>query len=110
MKAAVRAICRPEVALGLGLAGIAPIEVADADGAAAALRDLAGAPAAGGVILVERPLFDGLPPALRRQIERAGQPILVPFPGPAPAVGARAPDEDVLEILRQAIGYRVRLR
>jgi len=110
VKAAVRALCRPEVALGLGLAGLASIEVTDAEAAAAAIRDLASAPAAGGVILIERSLFDGLPPALRRQVERDGEPILVPFPGPTPSLGARPPDEDVLEILRQAIGYRVRLR
>lgn len=111
MKAPVRAICTRPVALGLALAGITPIEAETGDQAAEALEELATLPAAGGVILIERSLLDALPAATVRRMRRAGVPILVPFPGPAiGAEGERAAEDEILEILRQAVGYRLRLR
>ena len=104
MKAPVRVICRHETALGIALAGVAPIEVATAAEAAAALARL------GGVVLIEQPLYDLLPTTTRRQIRKAGLPIVMPFPGPAPLAAGIAPEEELLEVLRRAIGYRVRLR
>ena len=111
MRAAVRAICRPEVAHGLALAGLAPVAAESGAEAAAALALFARAPARGGVVLIEQSLYDALPGPLRRQVQRDGAPILMPFPGPRPtaAAGAR-PEDELLEILRRAIGYRVRLR
>jgi vacuolar-type H+-ATPase subunit F/Vma7 len=110
VKAPVRAICRRESALGIALAGLAPIEAATGAEAAAALAGLARTPARGGVVLVEATLHDALPPAVRRQIRRDGAPILVPFPGPAPLPPGVAPEQELLEVLRRAIGYRVRLK
>jgi vacuolar-type H+-ATPase subunit F/Vma7 len=110
VKAPVRAIARRPAALGLGLAGIPCIVVTDAGAASAALAALANGPAAGGVILIEQPLFDLLPPALHRQIRRDGVPILMPFPAPALDVVGPAPEEELLELLRRSIGYRLRLR
>ena len=109
MKAPVHAICRREAALGLGLAGLAPIEVATADEAAVALAGLAHEPARGGVVLVEAALYDALPPALRRQLRKDGAPILVSFPGPAALPAGTAPEQELLDVLRRAVGYRVRL-
>lgn len=110
MRAAVHAICRRESSLGLALAGVAPIEASTGADAAAALADLAHAPARGGVVLIEAHLYDALPPAVRRQIHRDGAPILVPFPGPAPLPAGASPEQELLEVLRRAIGYRVRLK
>ncbi len=111
MKAPVRAVCTRPVALGLGLAGLAPIEAATGEEAGAALDALADRPAAGGVIFVERQLYDALPAATVRRIRKTGAPIVVPFPGPAlGAEPARAPEDEILDILRQAVGYRLRLR
>lgn len=111
MRAPVNAICRPEVARGLALTGLRPRIASDGEAAARVLHVLAELPAAGGVVLVERRLYDALPRALRLRLQREGLPVLLPFPSPERgAIGARAPDEEVLEILRQAVGYRVRLR
>lgn len=110
MRAAVHAICRREAALGVALAGIAPIGASTAADAAAALTTLARAPARGGIVLIEASLYDALPPAVRRQIHKDGAPILVPFPGPAPLPAGAAPEQELLEVLRRAIGYRVRLK
>ena len=112
MKAPIHAICRHEVALGLALAGLAPIEAATGAEAAAAIARLAPEPAHGGVVLIEQALHDALPPATRRALRRAGEPILMPFPGPVAAalVGGAAPEDELMEILRRAVGYRLRLR
>jgi vacuolar-type H+-ATPase subunit F/Vma7 len=110
MRAAVHAICRREAALGVALAGIAPIEASSAADAADALTALARAPDKGGLVLIEESLYDALPPAVRRQIHKDGAPILVPFPGPAPLRAGATPEHELLEVLRRAIGYRVRLK
>ncbi|HEU0032562.1 MAG TPA: V-type ATP synthase subunit F [Kofleriaceae bacterium] len=109
MKAGLHVICGREAALGIALAGIAPIVATTGDEAAAALARLAHEPAHGGVVLIEQSLHDALPASTRRQLQREGTPILMPFPGPAPLPGV-APEHELLEILRRAIGYRVRLR
>jgi vacuolar-type H+-ATPase subunit F/Vma7 len=110
VRAPVHAICRREAALGVALAGIAPIEASSGADAATALAALAHAPAKGGIVLIEASLYDALPPTVRRQIRRDGSPILVPFPGPAPLPAGAAPEQELLEVLRRAIGYRVRLK
>lgn len=110
MKARVRAICRRPAALGLGLAGVTCLEADDAEAASAHLAALASEPAGGGVILIEQSLHDALPRSLRRGLTRAGLPILMPFPGPDLDRAGPAPEAELLEILRRAIGYRLRLR
>jgi vacuolar-type H+-ATPase subunit F/Vma7 len=109
MNARVRAICTPEVALGFALSGIAPIEAANGEEAARALDVLASTSARGGVVFIESALYDALPAGKRRQVHREGMPILMPFPSPAVEPGT-APEQDLLEVLRRAVGYRVRLR
>ena len=111
MRAPVSAICRPEVAHGLALTGLRPQTARDGEAAERVLHQLADLPAGGGVILIERCLYDELPRAAHARLRREGVPVLLPFPSPARGeAGARAPEEDVLEVLRQAVGYRVRLR
>ena len=106
MRAAVHVICRHETALGIALAGIAPIEAETGAAAAAALARLPRT----SIVLVEAALHDGLPTATRRQLRKDGTPIVMPFPGPAPLAAGAAPEEELLEVLRRAVGYRVRLR
>lgn len=110
MKTRIAAVCRRPAALGLGLAGLACQEVVDADAAAAAVAALASAPEAHGLILIERELHDALPAALRRQLRRDGLPILMPFPGPALGAAGAPADDELVEVLRRSIGYRLRLR
>jgi vacuolar-type H+-ATPase subunit F/Vma7 len=109
VRAQVHVICRPETALGVALAGLAPIEAHTGADAAASLAGLATEPARGGIVLVEATLYDALPGTLVRQLRKDGAPIVMPFPGPTRALGV-APETELLEILRRAIGYRMRLR
>jgi vacuolar-type H+-ATPase subunit F/Vma7 len=109
MKAAVHVICGRDAALGLGLAGLAPVVVDSGPAAATAIEALADEPARGGIVLIEQALYDALPTGVRRQLRRDGTPIMMPFPSPGLPTGI-APEHELLEILRRAIGYRVRLR
>ena len=105
----VRVVARPEVAAGLALAGVRPVEVTSAEQSTAGVKDLLGTPDVG-VILIEEGLYDKLPEDLRRRIGRRPLPMVVPFPGPAWEALAEGPEAYIVELLRQVIGYRVRLR
>ena len=62
-----------------------------------------------GVVLVEQVLHDGMPEERRRALEDRALPVVVAFPGPRREEGPPA-ESELLELLRRAIGYRVRLR
>lgn len=107
--ARIRAICTHETALGFALSGIAPLEAQTGAEAAQVLDALATMPSRGGVVFIESTLYAALPASARRQIRREGLPILMPFPSPAEGRGV-PPEQELLEVLRRAVGYRVRLR
>jgi vacuolar-type H+-ATPase subunit F/Vma7 len=114
VKGRVAVLCSPATASGLALAGVEPVRVAPAAAIAAALeRLLAPVGAAHAderplVLLVQDDLHAAIPAAWRRRLARDPALLVVPFPSPR-AAAAAAPDAYLLEILRQAIGYRVRL-
>jgi vacuolar-type H+-ATPase subunit F/Vma7 len=107
MELTVRVLCRPEIAAGFALAGLAVDEAVEAT-VGETLRRLAADPATG-IVLVESRLRHALPEELLQRLDRAACPIVVPFPSPTWG-GPSAEEEYVLEILRQAVGYRVRPR
>jgi vacuolar-type H+-ATPase subunit F/Vma7 len=109
MSYALRVLCRPEVAAGFGLAGLRAIEATTPEAGAAAVRDLLTQPDVG-VALVEDAFYEALPDDLRRQLGRRPLPLLVPFPGPAWAPPVEGAEAYIVELLRQVIGYRVRLK
>jgi len=63
-----------------------------------------------GVVLMEEDLYDGLPEDMRRQLGRRPLPMVVPFPEPTWGARAETPEGYIVELLRQVIGYRVRLK
>ena len=104
----LRVICRPALAAGFELAGLDVSRAADATAAAAVLRPQLTDPHAG-VVLIDEGLYRALPHELIARFDRQALPVLAPIP--APAWDERAAAESyILEILRQAIGYRVRPR
>lgn len=109
MKTQVRVLCRPDVAAGFALAGMRSVPATTGPVAELRLRSLVREPDTG-VVLVEERLYDVLPQELRRRLGRRALPMVVPFPGPAWAARAEGPEAYVIELLRQVIGYRVRLR
>ena len=107
MELKVKVLCRPEVAPGFELAGVSVVR-ADEAHAAEALRALVE-DAKVGVVVVEDRLHRVLPDDLLARLERKAIPAVVPFPTPS-WDGPGVAEEYVLEMLRQAIGYRVRPR
>lgn len=108
MRGTLRVLCRPGVADGFALAGIRAIPAAEGREAAAALRLLLEQPGLA-VILVEEDLHRALPEDLLAAIERRAAPIVMAFPGPAREERPSA-EAELVDLLRRAIGYRVRLR
>lgn len=103
----VRVLCDDAVAPGFELASLRP-RITTRGGAEDALEEMAAEPATG-VILVQSDLYEAAQGPLLRRLEKQALPVLLPFPGPR--WGERpSPDEYVIELLRRAIGYRVRLR
>lgn len=105
----VEAVCTEAVAPALRATGL-PVQVAgSADEAAERIREIAVRGEVG-VVLLESPLHDELEengrlPAMVRQQGTA----ILRFPGPVWL--ERPPEEEyLLELLRRAVGYRVKLR
>lgn len=104
----VRVLCRPSLAAGFELAGLTVMRVVDAGGAGDHVRRLAS-DARVGMVLVDDGLYRLLPADLKARLDRQALPVVAPIP--APDWDARiAAETYILEILRQAIGYRVRPR
>lgn len=104
----VEVICRSPVETGFALAGLTahpvddPVEAEPVIAALLERADLA-------VLLVEEPVLEGLAPETRRRLDRSARPVVVPFPGPT-FVSRGSAEDRVVELLRRAIGYRVRLQ
>ncbi|MGE0461720.1 MAG: V-type ATP synthase subunit F [Vicinamibacterales bacterium] len=104
----VRVVCRPTLAAGFELAGLAVTRAADAGAAGDQLKRLAADPDVG-LVLVDDGLYRLVPADLKARLDRQALPVVAPIP--APDWDARiAAEAYILEILRQAIGYRVRPR
>lgn len=108
MKPRVRVLCRPAIAAGFRLAGLRPETASDPTEGARRLRSMLDEEDAG-VILTEEDFHAALPDAERRALSRRPLPIVVPFPLPRWAPAAEAPEAFIAELLRRAVGYRVRL-
>jgi len=104
----VKVVCRPALAPGFELAGV-EIELADDVAQAITALKRHEADPKVGIVLLDEALHRALPLELRTRFERQAQPIIAPFPVPDWDESAAA-EEYVLEILRQAVGYRVRPR
>jgi vacuolar-type H+-ATPase subunit F/Vma7 len=104
----LRVVCRPGVADGFALAGVRSLSAVDPGEASAVLGRLLEQPDTG-VVLVEDTLYRGLSEGMREALERRGVPVVVRFPSPRREARPSA-ESELVELLRRAIGYRVRLR
>lgn len=91
---------------GFSLAGIGVISVSDPKDAARAIEELDPRVA---VVVIEEGLYRDLPDELQRDLNRAAKPVVIPVPGADWSDESRA-HEYIVQILRRAIGYRVRLQ
>jgi vacuolar-type H+-ATPase subunit F/Vma7 len=104
----VRVLMRPSLAVGVELAGLL-VEQAPDGRAAADIVTRWAADEDVGVVLVDDELYKALPGDLLRRLDRQAVPVVASVP--VPRWDERSDAEAfILEILRQAIGYRVRPR
>jgi vacuolar-type H+-ATPase subunit F/Vma7 len=108
MRDGIRVLCRPAIAAGFRLAGLEAAEAADRAEGARRLVSLLDDERTG-VVLVQDDFYGALPDADRRALARRSLPLVVPFPSPTWTPPAEGPEAFIAELLRQAIGYRVRL-
>jgi len=108
MDVPVLALCLPGIATGLRLAGV---EVLEFDRVESGVHWLGGAIGTrmSQVLLVQEQIYAALTPDLRARLVRRPLPMIVPFPDPS-WEALPEPAAYIVELLRQAIGYRVRLR
>jgi vacuolar-type H+-ATPase subunit F/Vma7 len=101
-------LCGPAAAAGFRLAGLEVTEAADAGEGRERLTRVLGDEEVG-VLLVQEDYHAALPEGVRRTLTQRALPLVVPFAAPR----WQAPEDEatafVAELLRQAIGYRVRL-
>ncbi|MGB5701374.1 MAG: V-type ATP synthase subunit F [Polyangiales bacterium] len=93
---------------GFALAGVTVVEAASGEDAAREIDRLA-VEANAGVVIIEERLYDAIPEERRRSFSRSPLPVVIPVPGPDWTTESKA-HEYIVEILRRAIGYRVRLQ
>ncbi len=105
----VRAVATPALAAGFRLAGLPADDAGTPAAAAERVAALVDAPDLG-ILLVEQPLYDAFPAAARRDLESRALPIVVPVPRAGWEGGPPPGEAYILELLRRAIGYRVRLQ
>lgn len=108
MSYSVLALCHPDVATGFRLAGVPALDVGDSAAAGEQLREMHQPDL--GVILIQDSLYEKLPEELPHQFGRHPLPMLVPFPGPTWESHPESAEAYIVELLRQVVGYRVRLR
>lgn len=96
------------VSLGFRLTGLRPLVADSKESAAVLLAEMARDPQWGVILVQEDLMTDSVPAAPSRS--DGGLPILVPFPGPARVRPPGEAEAYVAELLRRAVGYRVRLR
>ncbi|RLB39793.1 MAG: hypothetical protein DRH30_09345 [Deltaproteobacteria bacterium] len=101
-------IASPGLSSGFALAGVPVFEATDGIDAARQI-DRVVADLNAGVIMIDEPLYDDLPDEARRDLQRSALPVVIPVPGPAWTTESTA-HEYIVEILRRAIGYRVKLQ
>lgn len=93
---------------GFALAGVPVFEARDGADAATQIDRLADSDGAG-VVIIDEPLYRDIPEEIRRALQRSALPVVIPVPGPDWTTEATA-HEYIVEILRRAIGYRVKLQ
>jgi len=105
----VRVLASTATSPGYRLAGLTVDEVENVGDAGDRLAT-AAADAEVGIILIEQRLLDRVPPAVRRAVDRRALPIIVPIPAPNWTHAKSDAESYIVELLRRAIGYRVRLQ
>ena len=103
-------LTKPGLGTGFALSSAPVYEEAGGPDAEARLRGLMADPnLAPAVLVIDESLYAELSEEFRRELERRSIPVVIQVPGPDWTAASKA-HEYIVEILRRAIGYRVRLQ
>jgi vacuolar-type H+-ATPase subunit F/Vma7 len=95
--------------VGFALAGSSVIAAETREEAAARLASIVGADDVG-LVVAEQAVVDALPDATRDSIAHRSLPIVLGIPAPDWSAEPRERENEILDLLQRAIGYRVRLQ
>jgi vacuolar-type H+-ATPase subunit F/Vma7 len=101
-------IASSDSSAGFALTGVPVFEATDGEDAARQLEQSVEEMNAG-VVIIDESLYRDLPEELQRSLRRSTLPVVIPVPGPDWTAESTAHDY-IVDILRRAIGYRVRLQ
>jgi vacuolar-type H+-ATPase subunit F/Vma7 len=101
-------IAGSDLSTGFALTGVPVFEATDGEDAARRLEQSVDEMNAG-VVIIDESLYRDLPDELQRNLRRSTLPVVIPVPGPDWTAESTAHDY-IVDILRRAIGYRVRLQ
>jgi vacuolar-type H+-ATPase subunit F/Vma7 len=101
-------IATSDLSAGFALTGVPVFEAIDGEDAARHLEQSVDDMNAG-VVIIDESLYRDLPDELQRTLRRSTLPVVIPVPGPDWTTESTAHDY-IVDILRRAIGYRVRLQ
>jgi vacuolar-type H+-ATPase subunit F/Vma7 len=101
-------IASSDLSAGFALTGAPVFEAIDGQDAARRLEQSVDEMNAG-VVIIDESLYRDLPEELQRSLRRSTVPVVIPVPGPDWTAESTAHDY-IVDILRRAIGYRVRLQ
>jgi vacuolar-type H+-ATPase subunit F/Vma7 len=105
----IRIVGRQGHVAGFAGAGLPTSIVAPDSTGLGVIQDLVETPDIG-VVLVTQDVYDAVAPALERWLSRKPLPMVVPIPNPQWRDRAGSAESHIVELLRRAIGYRVRVR
>jgi len=101
-------IASPGLSVGFELAGLEVHQAADGVAAAKQIVRLVDEGHAG-IVVIDQTLYGALPDEMKRSLQRSAMPVVIPVPGPD-WIEESSAHEYIVDILRRAIGYRVRLQ
>ena len=101
-------ITSPQSSAGFALAGVPVFQEVDGPSAARRIETLSSESGVG-VVMIEEALHRDLPEEFQRTLSHSASPVVIPIPGPSWTAESTAHDY-IVEILRRAIGYRVKLQ
>lgn len=105
-------ITNPELAVGFRLAGVEVQEVRNKTEAEAIISRILRVGREFGIIGIDEDLSAELDPDLLEDLEKAGLPLLIPFPTTDMVFAKKRQDEDdyTANLIRRSIGYHIKLK
>lgn len=104
-----RVIVDADAAVGFRLAGVEAVVAGSAEQAERLVRECLAGGGCGSLILVKQSYLEAFSDVTRRRIEKTGVPLVVPIPLPDTWTREAPAQDYVLNLIRRAIGYQMKI-